>query len=189
MTDEILNETPEETNLSGSDDIQNENTEETLKDEDSDEVLREKLKKRLELELGLPLAPKLGKQVEQSFEDNVILIEDFPVQNIRTLKIDDKIFTEEDYILDEEEGCIYLKENHKGFLYLEYCYCLPKSEYEPLLDLMFEYENDNSWNKDASSIKENNVTVSYDTSVGKGARIQTMIADLRNRYHCYVEMI
>ena len=189
MTDEILNENPEETTPSVSDDVPNENTEETIEEVGSDEDLKEKLKKRLELELGLPLTPQLGKQVEQSFEDNVILIEDFPVQNIRTLKIDDKIFTEEDYILDEKEGCIYLKENHKGFLYLEYCYCLPKSEYEPLLDLMVEYESDNSWNKDASSIKENNVTVSYDTSVGKGARIQTMIADLRNRYHCYVEMI
>ena len=46
-----------------------------------------------------------------------------------------------------------------------------------------------SWNKDASSIKENNVTVNYDTSLGKGAHIQSMIADLRNRYHCFVEMI
>ena len=91
--------------------------------------------------------------------------------------------------MDEKEGCIYLKETQKGFLYLEYCYGLPESEYKPLLDLMVEYESDTSWNKDASSIKENNVTVNYDTSVGKGAHIQAMIADLRNRYHCYVEMI
>lgn len=172
MTDEILNETPEET-IS------------TVSDDD----LKETLKKRLELELGLPLTPQLGKQVEQSFDDNVVLIEDFPVRNIKTLKINDKTLKDEDYILDEKEGCIYLKENQKGFLYLEYCYCLPESEYEPLLDLMVEYESDNSWNKDASSIHENNVSVSYDTSVGTGARIQSMIQDLRNRYHCVVEMI
>ena len=117
------------------------------------------------------------------------MIEDFPVQSVRTLRIGDKTLTDEDYILDESEGCIYLNKPQQGLLYLEYCYGLPESEYKPLLDLMVEYENDNSWNKDASSIKENNVTVNYDTSVGKGARIQSMIADLRNRYHCFVEMI
>ena len=163
--------------------------EETFSEENSENPLEETLKKRLELELGLPLTPQLEKQVEQSFDDNIILIEDFPIQKIKTLKINEKIFTEDDYILDEQEGCIYLKENHKGFLYLEYCYGLPESEYKPLLDLMVEYESDTSWNKDASSIRENNVSVSYDTSVGKGARIQAMIADLRNRYHCVVEMI
>ena len=188
MTDELLNENLEETNNNDSEDSSNENSEESSTTV-SDDDLREQLKKRLELELGLPLAPQLGKQVEQSFEDNVILIEDFPVQSVRTLRIGDKTLTDEDYILDESEGCIYLNKPQQGLLYLEYCYGLPESEYKPLLDLMVEYENDNSWNKDASSIKENNVTVNYDTSVGKGARIQSMIADLRNRYHCFVEMI
>lgn len=54
---------------------------------------------------------------------------------------------------------------------------------------MIEYENDNSWNKNASSIKENNVTVNYDTNLSKGALIQSMIQDLRNKYGCLVEMI
>lgn len=158
-------------------------------EETSDDALKETLKKRLELELGLPLTPQLGKQVEQSFDGNTVLIEDFPVQRIRTLKIGGEILSDDDYILDEKEGCIYLNSNHNGLLYLEYCYGLQESEYMPLLDLMVEYESDTSWNKDASSIHENNVSVSFDTSVGKGARIQSMIADLKNKYSCVVEMI
>lgn len=164
-------------------------TNETGSLESTEDIQRENLKKRLELELGLPLTPQYKKQVIQSFDDNIILLKDFPIQSIELLKIDDKVFDDEEYILDDSSGCIYLKGNHKGLLYLEYVYCLPESEYEPLLDLMVEYENDASWNKNASSIKENNITVSYDTSVGKGARIQSMIQDLKNRYSCYVEMI
>ena len=108
---------------------------------------------------------------------------------VEALRIDDTVLTKEDYVLNESEGCIYLTTNYKGFLYVEYTYGLDESEYGPLLDLMVEYENDNSWNKDASSVKENNVTVNYDTSIGKGARIQGMIQDLRNKYSCVVEMI
>ena len=66
---------------------------------------------------------------------------------------------------------------------------MPEEDYLPLLDLMVEYENDTSWKKDASSISEKNVSISYDTSQGKGARIQAMIQDLRNKYACVVDMI
>lgn len=151
--------------------------------------LRETLKKRLELELGLPLTPKLMKQVDRDFDDSTIIVENFPVQEIKSLKIGNDTLTADDYILVESEGIIYLNDNHNGLLYLEYCYGLDESEYGPLLDLMVDYENDTSWTKDASSITEKNVSVSYDTSQGKGARIQSMIQDLRNKYSCVVDMI
>lgn len=151
--------------------------------------LRETLKKRLELELGLPLTPKLMKQVDRDFDDSTIIVENFPVQNIKSLKIGKDTLTTDDYILVESEGIIYLNDNHNGLLYLEYCYGLDESEYGPLLDLMVDYETDTSWTKDASSITEKNVSVSYDTSQGKGARIQSMIQDLRNKYSCVVDMI
>lgn len=151
--------------------------------------LRETLKKRLELELGLPLTPKLMKQVDRDFDDSTIIVENFPVQKIKSLKIGKDTLTTDDYILVESEGIIYLNDNHNGLLYLEYCYGLDESEYGPLLDLMVDYETDTSWTKDASSITEKNVSVSYDTSQGKGARIQSMIQDLRNKYSCVVDMI
>lgn len=176
-------------------------TDETIIDETSDENtsddssnntsedLREVLKKRLELELGLPLTPKSCKKVEPHFDDEYIMVENFPIQSVTSLKIGNKIFNAEEYILDESKGIIYLKSQCSGLLCLEYTYCLSDDEYGPLLDLMVEYETDTGWNKNASSIKENNVTVSYDTSMGKGARIQSMINDLKLKYSCYVEMV
>ena len=155
----------------------------------ADDDLKETLKKRLELELGLPLTPKESKKVEHDFDDDLVMVENYPIQRIKTFRIGNTSLGEGDYMLDESKGIIYLTDNHTGLLHLEYCYGLSEDDYGPLLDLMVEYENDNSWNKNASSIKENNVTVNYDTSVGKGARIQSMIEDLRCKYSCVVEMI
>lgn len=156
---------------------------------DENDTLRETLKKRLELELGLPLTPKTVKQVDMRFNDEVLLLDNFPVIKIKLLKIDSKELSSEDYILVENEGTIYLNEHCSGRLYVEYTYGLSEDEYLPLIDLMVDYENDTSWNKDASSITEKNVSISYDTSQGKGARIQSMIQDLRNKYSCVVDMI
>ena len=156
---------------------------------EEDNVLRDNLIKRLELELGLPLTPKAAKKIDKDFDDSVILLENFPVQEVVSIKIDNKKLCGHDFIVNESEGIVYLNSNHSGFLYVKYLYGLKEDEYNPLIDLMVEYEMDNSWDKDASSIKENNVTVNYDTSLGKGALIQSMIQDLRNKYSCVVEMI
>ena len=175
-----------------SDVITDEGNDNTFDDSSNDiplDDLKESLKQRLELELGLPLTPKQVKKIERNFRDDVIIVENFPIQGICTLKIGECTLTEDDYLLNESEGIIYLTKVYHGLLYLEYTYGLDESEYNPILDLMIEHENDTSWTKNASSISEKNVTVSYDTSQGTGARIQSMIQDLRNKYSCYVEMI
>lgn len=155
----------------------------------TDEDLREQMIGRLELELGLPLNPKSAKKIEKNFDDSVILLEHFPLQYINSIKINGNNICPDNYVVNESQGIIYLDYNVSGLLYVQYVYGLKPEEYDPLIDLMIEYENDNSLNKDASSIKENNVTVNYDTSLGKGALIQSMIQDLRNKYSCVVEMI
>lgn len=155
----------------------------------TDEDLREIMIKRLELELGLPLTPKSAKKIEKNFDDSVIILEHFPLQYINSIKINGNNICHKDYVVNESQGIIYLDYNVSGLLYVQYVYGLKPEEYDPLIDLMIEYENDNSLNKDASSIKENNVTVNYDTSLGKGALIQSMIQELRNKYSCVVEMI
>lgn len=173
MTDEITTEPDIEVN----------------EEDSAEDDLKETLKQRLELELGLPLTPKAVKQVDTQFDDEIILLNNFPVIEVNLIRIDSKELSSEDYLLVENEGTIYLNEHCSGRLYVEYTYGLSEDEYMPLLDLMVEYETDTSWKKDASSISEKNVSVSYDTSQGKGARIQSMIQDLRNKYSCVVEMI
>ena len=48
---------------------------------------------------------------------------------------------------------------------------------------------DNSWDKNTSSIKEGDITISYDTSISKGALIQKTLNDLNNRYSTYIRML
>lgn len=150
-------------------------------------ALKKSLKNQLEVMLGLPLTPKLFKQVDMDFDYDKIIVTNYPVLDINVLKINNEIIT--DYMLVEDEGIIYLDHYYRGKLFLEYVHCLPEEEYEPLLDLMVEYELDNNPYKDATSISEKNVSISFNKDMGKGALIQSMIQDLKLKYSCVVEMI
>lgn len=155
----------------------------------NDDILRKKLLQQLEVEVGLPLIPKSAKELERDFQGSEILLSHYPIKDIKELKIDGKIIDLEDSIILEDEGVIHLPQEYSGIVYVEYTYGISEAEFLPILELMVEYESDTDWKKDASSIKEINVSVSYDTSLSKGSRIQAMIDDLRNRHNCLVRMI
>lgn len=152
----------------------------------SDE-LKEKLKKRLELELGIPLNPITVKQYEPDFNNNVLILNSFPINEIENITINNKII--DDYFLMKDEGLIYFNENYHGKLYVEYTCCLEKSEYESLLDLMVEYETDTNLTKNITSISEGRRSLTYDTSLSDGALIQSLINELKNRYNCTIRMV
>lgn len=149
--------------------------------------LKKSLKKLLELELGIPLNPKTVKQYEPDFNDDTLILDYFPINSITQLTIDNKNIT--DYKLVEEVGLIYFNKNRAGKLYVEYTYSLKEEEYDSLLDLMVEYEKDTSLTKQVSSITEGKRSLTYDTSLSKGALIQSLITDLKNKYSCIVRMI
>lgn len=154
-----------------------------------EETLTESLKKRLEVEIGMPLDPRSAKQIDTEFKDNVILTNFFPISEINTLKIDNECVPCSKYTVSEDEGIIYLNEVMAGTLYLEYTYALPEEEYIGLLNMMMEYETDTNPYTNATSVREENVSVSYDSSTTKGALIQSLITDLRTRYNCLVRMM
>lgn len=156
---------------------------------ENEDLLKEKLLKRLEVEVGLPLIPKSAKELETNFQGSEILLSHYPLKEIKELKIDGETIDLDDVIILEDEGTVHLPREYSGDLYVEYTYGLPENEFIPIVDLMMEYELDDDWKKDVSSVKEINVSVSYDTSLSKGATIQNMINDLRNRYNCLVRMI
>lgn len=149
--------------------------------------LKESLKKLLALELGIPLNPKTVKQYEPDFNDDTLILDYFPINSITQLTIDNKNIT--DYKLMEEVGLIYFNKNRAGKLYVEYTYSLKEEEYDSLLNLMVEYEKDTSLTKQVSSITEGKRSLTYDTSLSKGALIQSLITDLKNKYSCIVRMI
>ena len=60
---------------------------------------------------------------------------------------------------------------------------------DPLVDEILEYDLDVGWTKNASSIKEGDVQINLDTSIGKGALIQNKLDDLKSMFNMYMRMI
>lgn len=180
MTDDDLN--PQNNSNTDGD-----NQEEEIADEGDSQ--KEELIKRLAVQTGLPLTPTPTKQIDRHFDSESIILDYYPLKEITTIKVDENCICLEECLIDEDSGLIYLPKKYTGTLFLEYTYCIPEEAYMPIIDLMIEYENDLSWDKDASSITEGGVTVSLNTSVGKGPLIQSMINDLRYRYNATARMI
>ena len=157
------------------------------------EDLREIIKKKISAYIGVPIDPKSFTQIEKSFKGNSLIVDNFPISEINSLQIGNFNLTDEDYVLDKDSGLIYFKNNYSGFLVLEYTCCLSETQIDmyidPLVDDMVEYELDTGWTKNASSIKEGDIQINIDTSIGKGALIQKSLDDLKYIFNSYARMI
>lgn len=162
----------------------NENTE-----ENTNSNQRELLIKQLAVQTGLPLSPTPAKQIVPDFDDDVIIVDHYPIKSINKIMIDKKCICLNDCIIDEESGLIYLDQSYNGRLYIQYLYCIPEETYSHIIDLMMEYENTPGWDKRASSISEGGVTVSLDTSSGQWGVINSMITALKNQYNATARLI
>lgn len=144
---------------------------------------------------GLNIKPRNYKLIEEyNGTDTTILLDYFPVLSVNSFTIADTELDADDYVLDSECGVIYLKNIYsEGFMDITYTVGFTDEQYqaliEPLLTLMVEYACDTGWDKDASSIKEGEITVSYDTSLGKGALIQQGLDNLRAMFNVQSRMI
>lgn len=150
---------------------------------------REVLKKRLMVLTGLPLDPTPATQIEKKFDNDSIVVDYYPIESIRKIMVDNNCICINECLIDKDAGIIFLPKKYTGDLFLQYIYKIPESAYSAIIDLMVEYDNDPAWDKRASSITEGGVTVSIDTSVGKGALIQSMIDDLKFRYNSTARLI
>ena len=150
---------------------------------------REIFKKRLMVLTGLPLDPTPATQIERNFDNDSIVVDFYPIYSIRKIMIDNNCICINECLIDKQAGIIFLPKQYKGTLRIQYIYKIPEEEYSSIIDLMMEYDNDPAWDKRASSITEGGVTVSIDTSVGKGALIQSMIDDLKYRYNSTARLI
>ncbi|MBQ9024756.1 MAG: hypothetical protein IJ104_00605 [Methanobrevibacter sp.] len=150
---------------------------------------RELLIKQLAVETGLPLSPTPAKQIVPDFDDDVIIVDHYPIQSINKIMIDKKCICINDCIIDEESGLIYLDQSYTGRLYIQYIYCIPEAAYSHIIDLMVDYENNPGWDKRAASISEGGVTVSLDTSGGQWGVINSLITSLKNQYNATARLI
>lgn len=153
---------------------------------------KELIKKKISAYIGVPVTPTGFTQFEK-FDGETVLVETFPLQEVTCLTIDNKEIDISKLVIDKQAGLIYLNQNYNGFLKLEYTAGLTEDEYsmyiEPLVNDIIEYENDSGWTKNASSIKEGDVQINIDTSIGKGALIQKNLDNLKNQFNTYMGMI
>ena len=162
----------------------------TNEDEITENDPTDLIEKKISAYIGVPVKPTNCNQFEK-FDGETVLVETFPFTDVTRLTIDDKEIT--DYVIEKKAGLIYLNQSYAGFLKLDYVAGLTDDEYslyiEPLVNDIIEYENDSGWTKNASSIKEGDVQINLDTSIGKGALIQKNLDDLKNRFNTYMRMI
>ena len=167
-------------------------SEETIDASDNSE-LEEFIKQKISAYIGVPLTPREFTQLEHNFDDNVLIVDKYPIHEILSLKINNQELTDNDYILDSNSSIIYFNKHYNGLLLLEYTVCLSDEDIEmyitPLVKDMVDYELDTGWTKNASSIHEGDVSISIDTSIGKGALIQKNLDTLKSMFNSYARMI
>lgn len=144
--------------------------------------------------IGVPIFPTSFTQIEKNFKGESLIVDTYPIYDIHSLTIEGKKLHEhKEFNLDKNAGLIYFKDYHEGFLKLEYTACLNDSQCElyinPLVLDMVDYELDMGWTKNASSISEGDVSISLDTSIGKGTLIQSKLDDLKILFNSNCRMI
>lgn len=134
---------------------------------------------------GLPISPVFRKEFRKQFKGTLFETNWYPISEICNFKVDDIVLNDEDYVLDEDNGIIFLNKNLKGFLVIEYVHKVSSefitSKINPLISSMVLYHIDESENSfgEISSIHEMDTSISYDTSNSLGNRIYAMINSLK----------
>lgn len=164
-----------------------------LTDEEFNKLLS-RVKVEVNQKLDFPVTATSFTQTQKSFNGSVLVVDMFPLQSIRSLKIGEYCLHEDkDYQINFDDGIIYFNRTWNGFLRLEYIAGLTDNDYNtyitPLILQLLEYHLDKTPNKDASSIKEGEITITYDNTTLTSNRINTMIQELNNRYTTFLRMI
>ena len=138
---------------------------------------------------GLPVDPITRKQIVKRFRSDVFETDWYPICKVDSFKIDnDELTADEDYVLDENAGILYLTRIRQGLLIIEYNHKLPDdvitSKVNPLISDMVFYHisNDNHDMGEISSIHEMDTTIQYDTKNNLGSRIYNRIDSLKQSY-------
>lgn len=142
---------------------------------------------KIESETGLNLSPVPRTDVEFNFNWDSLdyNLRYYPVEKVFKVKVDHKTICPHDYILDGENGRLrFLKKLKEGeALIVQYTTkesdSFITSKILPLAYDMLFYELDTSPAKNASSIKENDVSINFDTKNSFNALINQRLEDLK----------
>ena len=164
----------------------------------NDEQLQQLLTNKIvELEglAGVCINPKSFTEKHIDYNMKILELRYYPVTTINDFTLNGKQINEADYILDENLGVIYFNHTTIGNIIISYTVQLPSNVIDtlvnPLIVDMFTHmlNGDNTGNGEISSIKEVDVTVSYDTSSNLYASIMSRIGQLKGMYACRAVLI
>lgn len=141
----------------------------------------------IQSETGLNLSPVPYTDIELNFNFDSLdyNIKHYPVEKVCKVKVDHTEICPTDYILDNENGRLrFLKKLDEGeALIVKYTSkesdSFINSKVLPLAYDMLFYALDTSPSKNASSIKENNVSINFDTGNSFVAIINQRLNDLK----------
>lgn len=143
--------------------------------------------------LGFDIVETSHKQYNRNYRGDTLILDYLNVLEIYEIQIDGGILGEDEYVLDENLGIIYFNKPQHGFIIIKYTCGLKDQEYntliKPLLLDMITYSVDNNPNKDATSIKEGDISITYDSTLVLGARINNRIKELRNQFSTKIRLL
>lgn len=152
-------------------------------DEDLEYLIEQKLGEIQSL-TGVPIYPTEHTYISRRFCDDYVILPHYPLLSIESMQFNGATVEDEEYYTNDETGIIYFHKPHKGLLQIEYTVQLKESTINslinPLLQDMVVYELGKDSSTDATSIKEGDVSISYDPSLSLGASIQKQLDNLRN---------
>lgn len=137
---------------------------------------------------GLSINPQERDVLIFEYTGRMLQFDFYPVQCVNQLCIDEKIIEEEKYVLDCSLGVLYFKDIMDGTLKCKYTTYVPEdiidSLVNPLLVDMLSHDINKgfNWEGEYSTVKEGDVSISYDTSTGLYSSINDRINNLKFMY-------
>lgn len=142
---------------------------------------------------NLPILPQSHKQIDPHFEGKILDLDYYPIHDIRSIDIGSKSLERAEYILDDDNGILYLNSNMSGTLVVDYIVQIPEMMFFSVNNLLFDLIKLNLKNnfEDTafSSVKEGDVSINYDTNNSLPSLIQQRIAELKNMNSCKIRML
>lgn len=142
---------------------------------------------------NLPILPQSHKQIDPHFKGKTLDLDYYPIKDIRSIDIGSKTLESDDYILDDDNGILYLNSIMSGTLVVDYIVQIPETMFYSVNNLLFDLIKLNLKNnfEDTafSSVKEGDVSINYDTNNSLPSLIQQRIAELKNMNLCKIRML
>lgn len=142
-----------------------------------------------------PIKPVTHKRIIRDFKSDMLELDYYPVTQISSLTIGSKTLSNDEYVLDETLGILYLHSNLCGLLSCQYV-CKVSDDVidnviNPLVFDMIKYRLTTNFSSNGvmSSVKEGDVQVNYDTSTSLGNLIQSRINNLKSTYSIRIRVI